>query len=127
MTKKIWKGIWYLLIAGIISMSAFTILTATYISCFILFVSLYVIVALKVISLLYNLFKKEERERDAINYTINWWQTLIIASISLIFIWWFRILSNLWIIQMICEKVALRCATHISLPWWWIPIQINLN
>lgn len=125
--KKIWKWIFRLFVSWMVCMSAVSILRASYIICFLTLLCLYIWISIWILCFLYNIFAKEEWERDYRHYTINWWQFLIIIIVALILIWWLRLINETWYFQKISESVAMRAATNIHMPWEWKIPRVDIK
>lgn len=131
-SKKEWKNRWWWIVAiatltSMISASAITIWRTSYVVCFLLFTCIYFFLFFKILWLFYNLFAVKEKwwYDDPPTYVVSWWKRLILAVIAIWLVYLFVRLCKNWFVENICENVAVRCANHISLPWWWTPIQIN--
>lgn len=125
--KKIWKRIFRLFVSWMVCMSTVSILRASYIICFLTLLCLYIWISIWILCFLYNIFAKEEWERDYRNYTINWWQFWIIIIVALMLIWWLRFINEVWYFQKISESVAMRAATNIHMPWQWQTPRVDMK
>ncbi len=126
MIKKIWKIIRKWILRWIIWISSISILNASYVICYLLLLSWYVIFSVRFSGKILACFSEEERFMDALQYKISLFWTLITILFLVLMMILLQIINKYGLFDSISQSFAYFVTDILKISGWWIPPQINI-
>lgn len=121
MIKKLWKIIRKWILLWIIWMSSIFILNASYIICYLLLLSWYVIFSVRFSGKILACFSEEEWFMDSLQYKTSLFWTLITISFLVLMIILLQMINKYWLFDYISQIFAYLASDILKIPGWILP------